>query len=99
MISPNPLSPTASTSSAIKTPENTEEDPDDFELADEGNIQMELYRPNSSSNKQLPARIWVSVLTVPSDTPEYWINWHLCSPMWFGLTEFCCTVYELHIVI
>jgi hypothetical protein len=30
-----------STSSAMKNPENTEEDPDDPEPADEGDIQME----------------------------------------------------------
>jgi hypothetical protein len=34
------VSPTPSTSSAMKTPENTEEDPDDPEPADEGGIQM-----------------------------------------------------------
>ena len=31
VVSPDPLSPTPSTSSAIKTPESTEEDPDDSE--------------------------------------------------------------------
>jgi hypothetical protein len=41
VVSPNPLSPTPSTSSAIKTPESTEEDPDDPEPADDGDIQME----------------------------------------------------------
>jgi hypothetical protein len=71
VISPDSLSPTASTSSAMKTPENTEENPDDCEPADEGNIQMELYRPNSSSNKKILARTWVSEVTVSSDTPEY----------------------------
>jgi hypothetical protein len=35
------LSPTPSTFSEVKTPENTEEDPDDPEPADEGDIQME----------------------------------------------------------
>jgi hypothetical protein len=35
------LSPTPSTSSAMKTPENTEEDHDNPEPADEGAIQME----------------------------------------------------------
>jgi len=34
------LSPNPSSSSAVKTPENTEEDLDDPELADEGDIQM-----------------------------------------------------------
>jgi hypothetical protein len=43
VVSPDPLSPTPSTSSAVKTPKNTEENPDDPELADEGNIQMEIY--------------------------------------------------------
>jgi len=71
VISPNPFSPTASTSSGMRTPENTEEDPDDCEPADEGNIQMEFCIPNSSSNRKIPARTWVSVVTVPSGTPEY----------------------------
>jgi hypothetical protein len=34
-------SPNPSTFSAMKTPENTNEDPDDPERADEGGIQME----------------------------------------------------------
>jgi hypothetical protein len=38
MVSPDSLSPTPSTSSSMKTPENTEED---SEPADEGDIQME----------------------------------------------------------
>ena len=40
MVSPDPLSPTPSMSSAMKTPKNTEEDPDDPESAGEENIQM-----------------------------------------------------------
>jgi len=40
-VSSDPLSPIPPTSSATKTPENTEEDPDDSEPADEGDIQME----------------------------------------------------------
>jgi hypothetical protein len=42
MVSPDPLFPTPSTSSATKTPENTEEDPDDPEPAD-GNNQVEYF--------------------------------------------------------
>jgi hypothetical protein len=43
VVSPDPLSPTpSSTSSAMKTPENTEEDPDDPEPED-GGIQMEYF--------------------------------------------------------
>jgi hypothetical protein len=41
VISPNPSSPTPSTSSAMKTSENTEEDPDDLASVYEGDIQME----------------------------------------------------------
>jgi hypothetical protein len=41
VVSPDPLSPTLSNSSAVKTPENTEEDHDDPGLAAEGDIQME----------------------------------------------------------
>jgi hypothetical protein len=40
VVSPEPLPLTPSTSSAMKTPENKEEDPDDPEPAD-GHIQME----------------------------------------------------------
>jgi hypothetical protein len=38
VVSLDPLSPTPSTSSAMKTPENTDDDP---ELASEGDNQME----------------------------------------------------------
>jgi hypothetical protein len=40
VVSPDPLSPTP-TSSGLKTPESTEEDPDDREPVDEGDIQMQ----------------------------------------------------------
>lgn len=40
VLSPDPLSLTASTSSATKTPADTEEDPDDHEPADEEDIQI-----------------------------------------------------------
>jgi hypothetical protein len=40
VVSPDPLFPTP-TSSATNTPENTEEDPNDPELAGEGDIQLE----------------------------------------------------------
>jgi hypothetical protein len=41
MVSPDPLFHTSSTSSYLKTAENTEEDPDVPEAADEGGIQTE----------------------------------------------------------
>jgi hypothetical protein len=41
VISPDPFSPTSSTSSGMKTSENTEEYPNDPEQADEEDIQME----------------------------------------------------------
>jgi NaMN:DMB phosphoribosyltransferase len=41
VVSSDTLSPIPSISSAAKTPENTEEDPNDSEPADEGDIQME----------------------------------------------------------
>jgi hypothetical protein len=41
VVCPNPLSPTPSISSAMRTPENTEEDPDDLKSADEGDIQID----------------------------------------------------------
>jgi hypothetical protein len=41
VVSPDPLSSTPSTFSAINPPENTADDRDDPEPADEGDIQME----------------------------------------------------------
>jgi len=41
VVFPDPLFPTPPTPSAMRNPENTEEDPDGPEPADEGNIQME----------------------------------------------------------
>jgi hypothetical protein len=38
VVSPDPLSPTPSNSLAMKTPENTEENPDKPELGDEEDI-------------------------------------------------------------
>jgi len=40
VIFPDTLSLTPSTSSAMMTPENTEQDPDDSMPADKGNIQI-----------------------------------------------------------
>ena len=40
LVSPDPLSPTP-TFSAMKAPENTEQNPDDLEPAGEGDIQLE----------------------------------------------------------
>jgi hypothetical protein len=41
VVSPDHLSPTPSTSPAMKTPQNTEVNSDDPERADEGDSQME----------------------------------------------------------
>lgn len=41
MVSPDHLSLTPLASSAMKTPENTDEDPDGPKLADEGDVQIE----------------------------------------------------------
>jgi len=41
VVPTNLSSPTPSTSLAIKTPKNTQQDPDDPEPADEGDIQVE----------------------------------------------------------
>jgi hypothetical protein len=51
VLSPDPLSPIPSLASAMKTPENTEEDLDDLKPANEGDIEMEyssdqLYSPS-----------------------------------------------------
>jgi hypothetical protein len=40
-LSPDPFPPTPSNSSAMKNPENSEQDPDDSELADQGVTNME----------------------------------------------------------
>jgi hypothetical protein len=40
-LSPDPLSPTLSDFSAVKTPQNTEEESDDHDPAYEGDIPME----------------------------------------------------------
>ena len=41
VVSPDPPSPTPLTSSAMNTPENTQEDPDDLEPPYEGDIHVE----------------------------------------------------------
>jgi hypothetical protein len=41
VASPDPLFPTPTTSSAVKTPEKIKECPDDPEASNEGDIQME----------------------------------------------------------
>jgi len=41
MVSPNPLSPTPSTSAVMMTPKNTDKVPHTPEPADEGDIQIE----------------------------------------------------------
>ena len=46
VVSPEPLSPNPSTSSDMKTPENTEQDPDNPEPADKGDGSSEtLLQP------------------------------------------------------
>jgi hypothetical protein len=51
VVSPDPLFPTPSTSPAMKNPENTEEDPDDPELAGDGDVKVKypsdyMHSPN-----------------------------------------------------
>jgi len=41
LVSPDPLSPTPSNTSAMMTPENTKEEPDDTEPVNEGDIKWE----------------------------------------------------------
>lgn len=43
VLPPDPLSSTPSIPSNMKTPENTDDDPDDPQPAEEGDIQMEYY--------------------------------------------------------
>jgi len=81
---PDPLSPTPSNSSDIKTPENTEEDPNAPQPAAEGDIQMEyssdwLYNPSIGT---VPTNYLQELRSghVPSDNkfdnlaPASWIN-------------------------
>ena len=62
VVSPDPLTPNSSTYSAMKTSENTEQDPDNPEPAEKGNesspvLLQSLVQPKCrSSNKTLPAR-------------------------------------------
>jgi hypothetical protein len=54
VVIPDPLSPTPSTSSDMRTQENTEKDPVDSEAADEGYLQVEYcsdywYSPNTGA--------------------------------------------------
>ena len=51
VVCPDPLSPTPSKSSMMKTPENTEEDPDDPEPAAEGDVQMKYTSDYLYSSK------------------------------------------------
>jgi len=43
VVSPDPLPPTPAIYSAMKTPENTDGNPDDPEPADERDIQIEYF--------------------------------------------------------
>jgi hypothetical protein len=45
----DPLSPIRSPSSAVKTPENTQDDPGNPESADKGDIQMDHFSDKSYS--------------------------------------------------
>ena len=54
MVIRDPLSPTPSTSSGMRAPENTEKEPDDSEAADEGYLQTKYcsdywYSPNTGA--------------------------------------------------
>ena len=49
MVSPDPMSHTPSTSSAMMTPENTDKDPHAPEPAAEGDIQIEYSSDQSCS--------------------------------------------------
>jgi hypothetical protein len=53
MVYPDPLSPTSSTSAAMKTPENTKQDPDNPEPADKGDESSgTLLQPDVQSKEQ-----------------------------------------------
>lgn len=63
LVSPDPLSPAPHNFSATKTPEKTEEDPDDSEPAAKWDIQMESIE--AVTKNYLYKIRWVQV---PSDT-------------------------------
>jgi hypothetical protein len=89
MVSPKPFSPTP-TSSAMKTPENTAENPDDPEQADEGDTQMEyyydqLYNPNIGAvTKKIACKNSFECRYCP-------IIQHLSRPV-AGLSACCCKI-------
>ena len=60
MLFPYPFSPTLLTSSAVRTPENTEEGSVAAEPADEGDVQMEyillVVQPKYRSINKQPVR-------------------------------------------
>jgi hypothetical protein len=85
-VTPDPLSPAPSTSSAARTPENSDKDPDDLEPADEGDIQMEYccgywYSSNIGAVTQLPVRTYGRSVQIIYENPEYPITWHLYNRM------------------
>jgi hypothetical protein len=73
VVSPDPLSPTVSTSSAVKTLEHTEEDPHDSEPPAERDIQMEC-----SSDQFFGPRV-ASVTKITCNN----LGWHrFCLIIW-----------------
>jgi hypothetical protein len=92
MISPEPLSPTLSISSATKTLQKTGENPDDSDPADKGDIQVEyssdyLYSPSIGAVTKNDPKEHKSV-SIVFDNLEYPIIQHLSSPVQVGLMEF-----------
>jgi hypothetical protein len=65
--------PTPSTSSAVKTPENTDENPDDSDPADKGDTKME-YSPDHLNTPSVGAlsRKDLRSVWVPSDKLDKW---------------------------
>jgi len=59
VISPDPLSHSPSTCSAVKTPENTKQDPDDPESSDKGDgiLSLVVQPKYRSKNEKLLVRM------------------------------------------
>jgi len=74
-------------SSALKTPENTEEYPAELKSADEGHIQIEC------SLISCAAQVWKQQQKITCKNLGQYRHW-LFGPVQVGLKEFCCWLCE-----
>jgi hypothetical protein len=76
VVSPDPFSPALSTSSVVKVPENTEDDPNVFKPVRNGDIQMEY----SSDQFYSPSIGNVTNKITCQNLGQY--NYHLINQIW-----------------